>query len=83
MNWCGNTYINFNILAANIGPTSNEESIAMHIVYDNPQQPLYSLLLAGDMEGMAAIDIAQSLESQPQSAVYQMANHGTSSLANI
>ena len=83
MNWCLNIiYIHFNVLTANIGPTANEKSIVMQVVHDNPQQQLFSLLLAGDMEGMAAIEIVQSLGSELQSTVYQMANHGASSLAN-
>ena len=48
-------------LAANIGPTTNEKSIVMQVIHDNPQQQLFSLLLAGDMEGMAAIEIAHAI----------------------
>lgn len=83
MNWCLNIYIHFNVLAANIGPTTNEKSIVMQVVHNNPQQQLFSLLLAGDMEGMAAIEIAQSLGSELQSTDSSESMYVTSPTSKI
>ena len=68
----------FYILAANIGPTSNEKSIVMKIVAPDG----WSMLLSGDMEGSASEQIVTAYGNGLQSQVYQMSHHGASRLAN-
>ena len=76
--WCGtNSKIQFQILAANVGRTSNQKSIVMRIVHGQ-----WSMLLSGDMEGAAATKIAKTLGNKLQSTVYKMSHHGASSQAN-
>lgn len=75
--FCSNTSITFNILAANVGTTANEQSIIMKVVVDQ-----WSMLLSGDMEGQASLDIARQLGAGLQSVVYKMSHHGASNKAN-
>ena len=77
-NFCGNVNIQFSILAANVGPSSNEKSIIMKVTYG-----AWSMLLPGDIEGRAATSIANTIGGQLQSTVYKMAHHGASRLANL
>ena len=76
-NFCDNKNIKFQILAANVGSTSNQKSIVMKVVVGH-----WSMLLSGDMEGAAANEIARVLGPQLQSTVYKMSHHGASSQAN-
>ena len=78
--FCDDANIRFDILAANIGPSSNEKSIVMKVSVSNG----WSALLSGDMEGRAATAIATDPQVGPQlrSTVYKMAHHGASRLAN-
>ena len=78
--FCDNANIRFDILAANVGPSSNERSIVMKVSVSNG----WSALLPGDMEGRAATAIATDPQVRPQlrSTVYKMAHHGASRLAN-
>ena len=76
-NFCDNQNIQFNILAANVGSTSNQKSIVMKSVVGQ-----FSMLLPGDMEGTAANTIATTLGQQLQSVVYKIAHHGASTIAN-
>ena len=80
-NFCENQNIVFNILAANIGPSSNEKSIVMKVIMLVNQ---WSILLPGDIEGGAANTIATDPGVRPQlhSTVYKIAHHGASRLAN-
>ena len=57
-NFCNDPDISFNILAANIGPSSNEKSIVLKVIYDE-----FNILLPGDMEGDTATYIANSAVS--------------------
>ena len=75
--FCNNQNIQFNILAANVGTTSNQKSIVMKSVVGQ-----YSMLLPSDMEGTAANTIANTLGQQLQSVVYKIAHHGASTIAN-
>ena len=77
-NFCNSQNINFNILAANVGRTSNQKSIVMKTVVGQH----YSMLLPGDIEGRAATSIANTLGQQLQSVVYKIAHHGASTSAN-
>ena len=79
-NFCGNSAFQFNILAANNGTdrASNEQSIVMKMVVGG-----WSMLLSGDMEGKASMNIAKQLGVQLQSIVYKMSHHGASSKANM
>ena len=77
LNFCANTNIQFEILAANAGSSDNEKSIVMKVTTVD-----WSVLLPGDMEGAAATAIANSLGSRLQSFVYKMAHHGASTSAN-
>ena len=79
-NFCSDSNIQFNILAANNGTasTSNELSIVMKMVVGE-----WSMLLSGDMEGTASLKIANLLGSKLQSVVYKMSHHGASSKANM
>lgn len=78
-NFCSNLNIPFNILAANVGPTSNQKSIVMKVSLG-----AFSLLLPGDIEGPAATAIAgnPAVLQQLHSVVYKMAHHGASASAN-
>ena len=76
-NFCNNQNIRFNVLAANVGTTSNQKSIVVKAVVSQ-----FSMLLPGDMEGPAATNIANTLGAQLQSVVYKIAHHGASTLAN-
>ncbi len=81
-NFCSDPNIKFDILAANVGKTSNEKSIVMKInsakVYFNS-----NILLSGDMEGDASIKIANKLNNgQLKSTIYKMSHHGASDKAN-
>ena len=76
-NFCDNKNIKFQILAANVGSTSNQKSIVMKVVVGH-----WSMLLSGDMEGAAANEIARVLGPQLRSTVYKMSHHGASSQAN-
>ena len=76
-NFCNNVNIKFTILAANVGDKPNEKSIVMKI-----SSVVFTVLLPGDIEGPAASMIAAQLGQQMQSAVYKIAHHGASSLAN-
>ena len=69
----------FNILAANVGPTTNEKSIVMKIAAPGG----WSMLLSGDMEGDASVEIVNEIGTGLQSRVYQMSHHGASTKANI
>lgn len=77
-NFCNNGNYQFNILAANVGPSSNEESIVMRINTSGG----WSMLLSGDMEDDASLEIANELGAGLQSVVYKMSHHGASRLAN-
>ena len=44
---------------------------------------LWTMLLSGDMEGTASLDIANQLGPGLQSTVYKMSHHGASRLANL
>ena len=79
-NFCNNQNFQFNILAANVGTNSqpNQQSIVMKMVFGQ-----WSMLLSGDMEGVASINIANQLGPGLQSLVYKMSHHGASSLANM
>ena len=72
-NFCSNQNIQFNILAANVSSSPNQQSIAMRIVVGG-----WSLLLSGDMEGDASLKIAAGLGPGLQSLVYKMSHHGGS-----
>ena len=78
-NFCDDTDINFNILAANVGSTDNQKSIVMKVSTGD-----FSMLLPGDMEGSAATTIANNpaVQTQLSSLVYKMAHHGASTSAN-
>jgi len=76
-NFCNNININFNILAANVGRTPNQKSIVLKV-----NSGRFSVLLPGDMEGLASIQIATMLTVQLQSFIYKMAHHGASTMAN-
>ena len=69
--------IKFRILAANVGDSDNQKSVVMKITVNK-----WSMLLSGDMEGMASYEIAQKLGTDLESKVYQMSHHGASNLAN-
>ena len=79
-NFCDDFTFQFNMLAANNGTvrTSNEQSIVMKMIVGG-----WSMLLSGDMEGQASLNIASQLGAQLQSVVYKMSHHGASSKANI
>ena len=79
-NFCSDSNIQFNILAANNGTasTSNQQSIVMKMVVGG-----WSMLLSGDMEGQASLNIASQLGAQLQSVVYKMSHHGASRKANM
>ena len=81
LNFCANTNVKFEILAANVGSSDNQKSIVMKVATDSTVDQ-WSVLLPGDMEGAAATAIAESLGSRLQSTVYKMAHHGASTLAN-
>jgi len=66
------------VLAANIGPTKNEESIVMKITHGN-----WSMLQPGDMEGSASKKIATTLGTKLKSVVNKMSHHGASTMANL
>lgn len=78
--FCNNGNFQFNILAANNGTSStpNQLSPVIKIVASGG----WSLLLSGDMEGQASLNIANQLGVGLQSLVYKMAHHGASTLAN-
>ena len=78
-NFCNDQNIQFDILAANVRAPLNQQSIVMKINYYNS----WTMLLSGDMEGDASLDIANQLESGLQSTVYKMSHHGASRLANL
>lgn len=76
--FCRDVNIKFNILAVNLGASSNEKSIVMKVSVGQ-----WSMLLPGDMEGTTATFIALTLGQQTlQSTVYKMAHHGASTRAN-
>ena len=79
MDFCNDQNIQFNILAANVGSTSNQQSIVMKITVGQS----WSMLLSGDMEGSASSTIARQLGSGLQSVVYKMSHHGASTSANM
>ena len=78
-NFCGNQNIQFNILATNVGSTANQQSIVMKITVAGQ----WSMLLSGDMEGDASLEIANQLDAGLQSIVYKMSHHGASASANM
>ena len=77
LDFCNNLNINFNILAANVGTTSNQKSIVMKITSGT-----FTVLSSGDMEGPASTTIAGTLQGQLSSVVYKMSHHGASRIAN-
>ena len=77
-NFCNDQKIQFNILATNVGSTANQRSIVMKIVVGQ-----WSMLLSGDMEGDASVQIANQLNGDLQSVVYKMSHHGASTSANM
>ena len=77
-NFCNDGNYQFNILAANVGPSPNEDSIVMRINTSGG----WSMLLSGDMEGAASVEIAKRLGAGLQSVVYKMSHHGASTDAN-
>ena len=79
-NFCSNQNIQFTILAANVGANSqpNQQSVVMKMVVGQ-----WSMLLSGDMEGDASLNIAKQLRAGLQSLVYKMSHHGASRLANM
>ena len=77
-NFCSDQNIQFNILATNVGSTANQQSIVMKIVVGQ-----WSMLLSGDMEGDASVEIANQLKGGLQSVVYKMSHHGASTSANM
>ena len=79
MDFCNDQNIQFNILAANVGSTSNQQSIVMKITVGQS----WSMLLSGDVEGSASSTIARQLGSGLQSVVYKMSHHGASTSANM
>lgn len=60
-NFCDDSTFQFNMLAANNGTvrTSNEQSIVMKMIVGG-----WSMLLSGDMEGQASLNIASQLSAQ-------------------
>lgn len=76
-NFCNNQNFRFDILAANVGVTSNQKSIVMKAIVGQ-----FSMLLPGDIEGNAATNIANTLGGQLMSVVYKIAHHGASTQAN-
>jgi hypothetical protein len=77
-NFCNNSNVKFDILAANVGTTSNQKSIVMKVTLGQ-----FSLLSPGDIEGRAATTIATSaIQGQLRSYLYKIAHHGASSQAN-
>ena len=78
MNFCSNQNIQFSILATNVGSTANQKSIVMKITVAGQ----WSMLLSGDMEGDASLEIANQLGAGLQSTVYKMSHHGASTSAN-
>ena len=80
-NFCNNGNFQFNILAANTGTSStpNQLSPVIKIVASGG----WSLLLSGDMEGQASLNIANQLGAGLQSLVYKMSHHGASTQANL
>ena len=77
--FCGTDYnIKFDILAANVGQSSNAKSIVMKVVDERSR---WSILLPGDIEGKADAmnNIANTLQEQLQSYVYKMTHHGSKS----
>ena len=78
MNFCNDKNIQFKILATNVGSTANQRSIVMKIVVGQ-----WSMLLSGDMEGDASIEIANKLNVGLRSVVYKISHHGASTLANM
>ena len=79
-----NSGINLNILAANVASNEdrkdhNGNSIVIKVEDTRTQ---WSMLLPGDIEGMAATKIAEKLKEELQSHVYKMAHHGASTSAN-
>ena len=81
LNFCNNQNIRFDILAANVvldnRPYTNQMSIVMKVSAN-----IFTALLPGDMEGPVASLIAERLGQQMQSAIYKIAHHGASRLAN-
>ena len=81
--FCNNQNVEFNILAANNGgaSTKNQNSIVMKISVGE-----WSMLLSGDMEGQASLNIARYFQergNELQSLVYKMSHHGASAMANM
>ena len=81
MDFCSNSLIGFEILAANVGSTKNQMSIVLRVSHDQGARG-WSILFSGDMEGGASSTIAKALGSKLKSIVYKFAHHGASSRAN-
>ena len=81
LNICNNDKIHFHIISANKGSSKNEKSIVMKLSRDSCDS---SLLFTGDMEHIAARDLATTnpYKTQLQSTHYKVAHHGASSKAN-
>ena len=77
--FCKDSNIRFDILAANVRAPSNQQSIVMKIDYFSH----WTMLLPGDMEGQASLNIADELKQDLVSNVYKMSRHGASRRANL
>ena len=82
LNFCGDKNVKFDILAANVGRTPNQKSIVLKIEHDDGTEDATSFLLSGDMEGTAAKHIAEALDKDLETDIYQISHHGASSQAN-
>ena len=82
MKICGNAEnIAFDIIAANIGKDTNEKSIVLRVSAVESEQTR-SMLLSGDIKGIAARTVANYAHYNLKSDIYQISHHGASTGAN-
>ena len=77
MNICDGSSISFDIIAANVGESTNEKSIVLKV--KNVQR---SVLLSGNVEGNIAKIIAETVAGQLKATVYQISHHGAATYSN-